>query len=190
MKIRLFGIDAPEGKQTCERDGGAWACGEEAATQLRSLTAGHQVRCEGRGNDTFGRLVAVCAVDGFELNKTMVEAGWATAFGEYSGDYVGVEARAKAARLGIWSSAFDLPENWRAAHEPPPRAPGLARAPRRSVAAVPVAAGCTIKGNRNLKGQWIYHLPGIPYYGVTRAEEMFCSEAAARAARYRRTIVR
>jgi hypothetical protein len=46
-----------------------------------------------------------------------------------------------------------------------------------------------IKGNRGSNG-WIYHLPGMPYYGRTRAEEMFCSEAAAQAAGYRRAKVR
>jgi hypothetical protein len=48
---------------------------------------------------------------------------------------------------------------------------------------------CVIKGNRGLHG-WIYHVPGMPYYAETRAEEVFCSEAAARAAGYRRAIVR
>jgi endonuclease YncB( thermonuclease family) len=190
IRIRLFGIDAPEGKQTCQRGGAAWACGEEAARQLRSLTASHEVRCEGRGTDAYGRLIAVCSVDGFELNKTMVEAGWATAFTKYSDDYTGVEARAKAARLGIWSSAFDLPENWRSASQLSPRASIGARGLRHTAAAPSTSTGCTIKGNRNPKGQWIYHLPGMPYYGVTRAEEMFCSEAQARAAGYRRAIVR
>jgi hypothetical protein len=46
------------------------------------------------------------------------------------------------------------------------------------------------KGNRNRKGQWIYHVPGMPYYDATRAEEVFCTEAEARAAGYRRAIVR
>lgn len=163
VAIRLFGIDAPEGKQTCNRDGAAWRCGEEAASQLRSLTAGHQVTCEGRGNDAYGRLVAVCSADGFDLNKTMVEAGWATAFRRYSEDYVGVEAQAKAARLGIWSSTFDLPEAWRLAQEPAPRAASADRTARQSLAAPREFTGCVIKGNRNRKGEWIYHLPGMPY---------------------------
>ena len=190
VSIRLFGIDAPEGKQTCERDGARWACGEEAATQLRSITAGQQVSCEGRGNDAYGRLVAVCRADGFELNRTMVEAGWATAFRRYSDDYVGAEAQAKAARAGIWSSTFDLPENWRTAHEAAPRASAAPSAQRFAAPAQTGFSGCVIKGNRNRKGEWIYHLPGFPYYDATRAEEMFCTEAEARAAGYRRAVVR
>ncbi len=37
---------------------------------------------------------------------------------------------------------------------------------------------------------WIYHVPGMPYYAKTRAEQLFCSEADAGAAGYRRAKVR
>jgi hypothetical protein len=49
---------------------------------------------------------------------------------------------------------------------------------------------CSIKGNRNRKGRRIHHVPGMPYYDRTRPEEVFCTEAEARAAGYRRAIVR
>ena len=62
--------------------------------------------------------------------------------------------------------------------------------PSRDASAVRQNSSCNIKGNRNRKGQWIYHLPGMPYYDQTRAEEMFCTEAQAQAAGYRRAIVR
>lgn len=192
FSVRLFGIDAPEGKQSCNRGGTSWHCGEEAATQLRNMIGGNPVECRGRGIDSFGRTVAVCTVDGIELNRAMVEAGWATAFRKYAQDYVTAEARAKAARRGIWDSEFDLPENFRAAAQRlEPAAPQpFARRVVPSEEAVPSYSGCAIKGNRNRKGQWIYHLPGMPYYDVTRAEEMFCTEAQAREAGYRRAMVR
>jgi hypothetical protein len=49
-----------------------------------------------------------------------------------------------------------------------------------------------IKGNRSRRGEWIYHLPSMPYYGYgqTRAEDIFCSEAEAQAAGYQRARVR
>ena len=188
--VRLLGIDAPEGKQTCARGDAVWACGEEAANQLRSLTQGQVVHCEGRGADQYGRLLALCSAGGFDLNRTMVEAGWATAFRRYSEDYVAAETRAKSARLGIWDSTFDLPENWRLQQEPAPRASAPARLMQPVAPRAAQNQGCVIKGNRNRKGQWIYHLPGFPYYDATRAEEMFCSEADAQAAGYRRAIVR
>lgn len=46
-----------------------------------------------------------------------------------------------------------------------------------------------IYGNRNRRGQWIYHLPGMPYYDETRAEVIFCAEAEAQAAVYRRRLL-
>lgn len=117
FSVRLFGIDAPEGKQTCNRGGSSWRCGEEAATQLRTMISGNPIECRGRGIDNYGRTVAICTVAGIELNQAMVEAGWATAFRKYAQDYVTAETRAKAARRGIWNSEFDLPENYRAAQD-------------------------------------------------------------------------
>ena len=49
---------------------------------------------------------------------------------------------------------------------------------------------CAIKGNRSRRSEWIYHVPGMPYYGQTQAEEVFCTEAEARAAGYRWALVR
>ncbi|PEY37291.1 hypothetical protein CN354_13435 [Bacillus cereus] len=44
---------------------------------------------------------------------------------------------------------------------------------------------CNIKGNRNSKGEKIYHMLGQQFYDKTNPEEMFCSEADAKAAGYR-----
>jgi len=77
----------------------------------------------------------------------------------------------------------EAPENYRAASERPAALiQKFAREarPRASVAASP--SGCVIKGNRNRKGQWIYHLPSMPYYDVIRPEQIFCTEAEAQAA--------
>jgi hypothetical protein len=52
------------------------------------------------------------------------------------------------------------------------------------------AAACPnpqIKGNINSKGDKVYHVPGGRYYEGTKAEEMFCSEAEAEAAGYRKS---
>jgi endonuclease YncB( thermonuclease family) len=191
IEVRLFGIDAPEGKQQCSRDGQAWPCGEAAAGKLRALVEGQTVSCRARGRDTYGRAVSVCSAGGIELNKTMVAQGWATAFRAYAKDYVADELRAKAARLGIWDSTFELPSDYRRQkeeHAAAAQAP--ARIAQRSSVAVSPSQGCVIKGNHSRRGEWIYHLPGMPYYEQTRAEAMFCSEAEAQAAGYRRAIVR
>ncbi|MXP44843.1 thermonuclease family protein [Altererythrobacter sediminis] len=190
-QIRLFGIDAPELAQTCQTDGKEWPCGEEAKLNLKSLVEGKRVECSSDAVDIHGRHLSVCNTLGSSLNATMVEYGWAVAYREYSSDYVAIETRAKADRAGIWSSTFVTPSEFR--HGPEIAAENREQrltAQRRPQAQQAKSYGCTIKGNRNRKGQWIYHLPGMPYYDVTRPEEIFCSEAEARAAGYRRAIVR
>ena len=193
VEVRLYGIDAPEAKQTCERDGQAWTCGEAAAQQLRELVADGRVECRGQGRDAYDRLLGVCSTQRLELNKTMVERGWAIAFRKYTETYLPGEVRAKQARLGIWTSTFVPPEQFRQANQPPEPAVRSTELeivrprPRQQASPDTVANGCFIKGNHSRRGDWIYHLPGMPYYEQTRAEAMFCTEADARAAGYRRS---
>lgn len=190
-EVRLFGIDAPELSQTCLKDAVAWECGEEAKRQLEALIADASVQCASQSVDTHGRELAVCFVGYDNLNERMVERGWAVAYRQYSSDYIASEMRAKASRAGIWGSSFDLPYAYRLAQNPPPDSPAPAGASSSKTRVTPDRDyGCVIKGNRNRKGQWIYHVPGMPYYAATKAEEIFCSEADARAAGYRRALVR
>ncbi len=185
--IRLVGIDAPELKQTCELNGETWNCGEESARQLRDLIADDDLFCTGFEIDQHGRLLAQCNNRLGNVNQLMVQQGWAMAFQLYSDDYVADEIRAKAGRRGLWASSFTLPWDFRQQAERD--APRTRPTSRNQVAPASNARspGCRIKGNRSRRGEWIYHLPGMPYYEETRAEEMFCSEAEARAAGYRRS---
>ncbi len=195
MSVRIFGIDAPEGKQMCTKDGSSWPCGEQARAHLETLIANTPVRCESEGIDGVGRTVAICRACGIDLGQAMVGDGWAVAFTKYSANYVGAEAEAKRLGRGIWSSTFQRPDEFRAEKRAgefsdPGPAPRAARPPAKQAQPTQRFTGCVIKGNRNRKGQWIYHMPSMPYYTQTRAEEMFCSEAEARAAGYRRAIVK
>src|SRR5262245_49747174 len=58
--IRLFGIDAPEGSQTCTADGKPYLCGHEAALALADLVGRQVVSCEQRDFDRYWRVVAIC----------------------------------------------------------------------------------------------------------------------------------
>jgi len=98
QRIRLFGIDAPESDQSCVRRGEHWDCGATATEQLRSLTVGTTVSCEQQDIDQYGRIVAICRAGRYDLGRTMVEYGYATAFRRYSDIYVDDELRAHAAR--------------------------------------------------------------------------------------------
>ena len=37
IPVRLYGIDAPESRQTCERDGTPYGCGKQATRTLANL---------------------------------------------------------------------------------------------------------------------------------------------------------
>ena len=115
-RIRLDGIDAPELKQPCiEADGSEWLCGREAGRALERHIAGRNVICE-RLRPGLVRLRGVCRIEGeeAELNRWVVEAGWAFAFVKSSRAYAGDEAAARIARRGIWSGRAPMPPwEWR-----------------------------------------------------------------------------
>lgn len=191
-EVRLFGIDAPEHQQTCTRNGQDWACGEDAAGELAKLVTGRRVICIPLGVDQYRRVLGRCMEGATDVNSTMVTSGYAIAYRRYSSDYVAAEDIARLGKRGLWSGKFQLPSEYR--HRD--AAPAGARASRKRPGAAAhewasrARSDCNIKGNRNRRGEWIYHLPGMPYYEQTRPEEIFCTEEEARAAGYRRAIVR
>lgn len=191
-EVRLFGVDAPEFSQPCFSNGSDVACGAMAKDVLAGLIGNSVLTCEPRDRDTFGRIVATCRTSGVDIGEALVEAGWATAFRRYGNDYVVAEMRARAARVGIWQWDFQMPEDYRATQQAALQ-PRAARSSARPAARPRRYEGngqCLIKGNHSRRGDWIYHLPGMPYYDATRAEAYFCTEADAQAAGYRRAIVR
>jgi endonuclease YncB( thermonuclease family) len=194
-RVRLFGIDAPEFNQSCKRNGQEWACGAAAAEELSKLVTGKQVRCVSAGTDQHKRVLGRCTVGTLDVNRAMVASGYAMAFRRYSTDYVSAEESAKANRRGLWAGTFTKPSEYRSGTTSRVARSGSTqkrRPPRASPNdwASRAAANCNIKGNQNRRGQWIYHVPGMPYYDQTRPEEIFCSEADAQAAGYRRAIVK
>ncbi len=112
-KIRLHGIDAPESKQKCERNGQKWHCGQVATQTLRKLIKGQSVTCKGDTTDKYKRLIAVCSANGVDLNGAMVDAGMALAYRKYSTQYVPNEQKARQAKKGVWAGEFVKPWDWR-----------------------------------------------------------------------------
>jgi endonuclease YncB( thermonuclease family) len=112
--IRLYGIDAPEARQTCTGPSGyPYACGTLASYAMRQLAERQAVRCEERDRDRYGRTVAVCWAGAVELNRAMVQQGWAVAYRRYSLAYIADENEARLAHRGIWNGTFQLPWDWR-----------------------------------------------------------------------------
>lgn len=182
VRIRLHGIDAPESTQNCQAGGRFWACGREATWALARLVRGKPVSCEERDWDRYGRAVAVCGIAGQDLNAWMVAEGWAFAYRRYSRAYVAEEARAQAAKRGIWRGEVVAPWDWRRGKRLTGSRPAIQRDNRR----------CDVKGNISKSGKRIYHVPGGRYYDRTRintsrGERWFCTETEARAAGWRRS---
>jgi|TARA_B100000315_G_C14524329_1_gene563078 endonuclease YncB( thermonuclease family) len=114
QRIRLHGIDAPEAKQTCQRqDGTEYRCGDMATFALAGLIMGLWVRCEGGTTDRYGRLIGTCIIGRVNLNAEMVRRGWALAYRRYSSDYVDEEDEARMAGRGLWQGRFEPPWEWR-----------------------------------------------------------------------------
>lgn len=177
--IRLHGIDAPESAQRCRRTNGErWRCGQQAALALSDRIGRHPVACDGRGQDRYGRTIAVCSVSGVDLNRWLVAEGWAVAYRRYSLDYVDAEFEARTQGVGIWSGSFDMPWDYRVRRW----ADASSKAPD---------PNCPIKGNINRDGERIYHTPwGSRFYDKTKinpakGERWFCDEAEAVAAGWR-----
>ena len=175
VKVRLFGVDAPELDQLCERGGQPWACGQAAREALGAIIGRKRVVCAVQDHDRYGRDVAVCETAAGDAGAALVRQGMAIAYRRYSGRYVNAEAAARAEGLGLWSSVWVQPETYRHAV---------------SGQAAPDGS-CVIKGKIGGKGGRIYHLPGQADYEATRinekkGERWFCTEAEARAAGFRR----
>lgn len=175
-RIRLFGIDAPEVSQTCRRgDGSAWSCGQWSRSELVRLLGGRPVECQPRDVDRYDRIVAICYVQGRDVNAAMVESGAAHAYRKYTMDYASSEAMAVHAGRGIWQGRHTAPSEYRRnASRPGPQV---------------ALSDCQIKGNISEAGK-IYHAPGQRDYTRTRVsagrgERWFCTEAEARAAGWR-----
>ena len=176
QRVRLEGIDAPEGSQACARaGGGTWRCGQEASNALQKLIGRQSVRCENRGSDSYGRVLGICFVGATDINAEMVRRGFAWAFVKYSRTYVAEEAEARSQGAGIWQAPTMTAWDYRAG--------------RWTTADNAIPGGCPIKGNITSSGR-IYHMPWSPWYEKVRidtakGERWFCSEREAIAAGWR-----
>lgn len=114
QRIRIWGIDAPESSQTCEREGGAYRCGAAAANALDRWLAARPVTCIEQDRDRYDRMVARCSVGGEDLGAWLVAQGNARRYVRYAGSaYFQEEAAARAAARGIWAGDFEDPWDWR-----------------------------------------------------------------------------
>lgn len=115
VRIRLFGIDAPERDQECHDARGApYACGRASINALRAIIANRSVTCTPVEVDQYNRDVATCTVGDDDLGEAMVRGGHALDYTRHSrGRYAAAEQAARAAGRGLWAGSFDRPSVWR-----------------------------------------------------------------------------
>ncbi|EAH9135646.1 thermonuclease [Campylobacter upsaliensis] len=93
LKIRLYGIDAPELKQ---------AYGKEAKEFLSALVLKQEVSLIIENKDKYDRFVGTIFLKGKDINKEMVKNGYAHAYESFSKKYLAEQADAKMFKLGLW----------------------------------------------------------------------------------------
>ncbi len=100
IKIRLYGIDAPEKKQ---------AYGKVSRNALADKIAGNIVKVSPNGKDRYERELAKIYLGNEDINRYMVRNGFAWAFIKYSKEYAGDEIYARNNKLGLWRSSNPTP---------------------------------------------------------------------------------
>ncbi|MGF6227923.1 endonuclease YncB(thermonuclease family) [Inquilinus ginsengisoli] len=118
-RVRIWGIDAPERRQTCRIDGVERPIGKEAIEQLHSILAEGELRCRKRDTDRYGRTVAECWAGSQSIADAMVRSGWAWALPRYSQDaYLPAQQEAEQAGRGVSSGrrTCEAPARFRRDH--------------------------------------------------------------------------
>ena len=112
-KIRFTGIDTPELKQTCLKEGVKDPCGVIAKQILINKIGNNDIDCISDGKDQYKRTLAECFVNNESLSSYLVRSGYAFAYRRYSKKFVADEDFARINKIGMWSMEFDYPWNYR-----------------------------------------------------------------------------
>src|ERR1700747_1577040 len=107
MRIRLWGVDAPESSQLCRgEDSLQYRCGAQAANDLDAFIARRPVNCSPLSLDPYGRTVATFSVGATDLGEWLVRKGLALDWRQYSkGRYADAQGDAERAGRGIWKGS-------------------------------------------------------------------------------------
>ena len=112
-KIRFSGIDTPELKQTCIKEGVINSCGLKAKQILIDKISDNNIVCNKEGKDQYKRTLAECFVNEESLSSYLVRSGYAFAYRKYSKKFIADEDYARINKLGMWSMNFEYPWDFR-----------------------------------------------------------------------------
>lgn len=93
IKVRLYGIDAPETKQDF---------GKASKQHLSNLIAGKIIEVKSNGQDIYGRILSTIYINDIDINSKIVEDGYAWAFIKYSKIYAKQQSKAQKNKVGLW----------------------------------------------------------------------------------------
>jgi micrococcal nuclease len=119
LRIRMFGIDAPETPKGAKFPGQPY--GTEAEAYLKQLVEGKRVTVEIYQVDRYKRLLSTIFLDGKDINLAMIEAGLAEVYrgpesgNPYKQQYQAAEEAARSVKKGMWvlGDTYESPRAYR-----------------------------------------------------------------------------
>ena len=114
IRLKLYGIDAPDLNQTClNKRGETYRCGQKSQKMLEKLTLNKNVTCQLVQSIGKKQYLATCKIQGYDIGATMVSVGWAVADRRTSAVYIPYEQQAHQAHEGLWAGKFVAPWDFR-----------------------------------------------------------------------------
>ena len=171
VKIRLYGIDAPENSQPY---------GKASKSNLSSLIYGKNVEINPIDTDKYERTVAMVNLNGINANAEQIRAGNAWLYKQYCrdslcSDWGEIESEARTGRVGLWIDSNPTPP-WEWRH-------GGQVIQKKADASLTVAANISsYHGNIN---SGIFHRPGCQHYNCKNCIAVFASREEAISNGYR-----
>lgn len=100
MKIRLYAIDSPEGKQEF---------GLEAKKFVEKMVLNKRVEIDYKDTDQYGRIVGILNYEQYSINEELLKNGLAWHYKQYSrkdyyNRYNDLEVEARKKKINIWSN--------------------------------------------------------------------------------------
>lgn len=166
VKIRLYGIDTPEGRQ---------AFGKKAKKFTSSLVYRKQVEVNPYDIDKYGRTVGVVVANGINVNEEIIRAGYGWQYRKYCkesfcSNWIDLENAARVSKIGLWHDNYPIPPwEWRKRNRSP---------------VSPEKAVTEGKYHGNIKSH-VFHAPGCQHYDCKNCIKGFDSIDEAVSAGYR-----
>ena len=116
--LSLYGVSLPAPGQLCKDDDVPWPCGAIAWQALDQHLLNGKLDCVYvplLGSSGGITLTAECWIGERNLNRWLVESGWALTVSDTESVYHADERLAQRNNLGLWRGGFIPPDTWRPA---------------------------------------------------------------------------